>query len=124
MAGTTSGVLIGQNGDDVDITLFQGKTVNFTVTWGGTSPINISGYSARLQARRDYGSAIMAEFTTTNGRISLGGTSGIITISMSAADSAVLTPFEGLYDLELVSGVGAVYQVMSGKFNVLAEVTK
>jgi hypothetical protein len=54
----------------------------------------------------------------------VGGANGKFTISMSATDSAALKPSVGIYDFEIISGSGAVYLVMSGKFQIEAEVTK
>jgi len=119
MSGTTSGVKIEKNLDDVDITLYQGKTVNFSITWGGTAPIDVTGFSAKLQARKDYSTPVLVEIIGAPQ-----GLNGIITFSMTASASAAIAPFEGVYDLELVTSASAVHQVMSGKFKVVAEVTR
>lgn len=125
MAGTTSGVSISKNGADVDIILYQGKTINFEVIWGGDTPINVTGFSARMHARQAAtATTTLAEFSNSNGRISVGGANGKFTISMSAADSAALKPAVGIYDFEIVDGSGNVHLVMSGKFQIEAEVTK
>ncbi len=125
MAGTTSGVQISKNGDDVDIVLYQGKTINFEIIWGGSSPINVTGFTAKMQARESASATtIAAEFSTSNGRIAVGTTNGKFTISMTAADSAALKAFVGIYDFEITNPSGNVYQVMSGKFKIEPEVTK
>lgn len=125
MAGTTSGVSISKNGDDVDIIIYQGKTVNFEIIWGGSAPIDVTGFSAKLQARQAASSsAILAEFSNANSRISVGGADGKFTISMSATDSANLKPCVGIYDFEITDVGGNVYLVMSGKFQISAEVTR
>lgn len=125
MAGTTSGISISKNGDDVDIVLYQGKTVSFEIIWGGSAPINVSGFSAKMQARESAAATTaLAEFSTSNGRISVGGANGKFTISMTAADSAALKAFVGIYDFEITNPSGNVYQVMSGKFKVEPEVTR
>lgn len=124
MAGTTSGVLFESNGSDIDMTLYQGKTVNFTLTWGGSSPINITGYTARMQLRESFNAtAKIAEFTTENGRISVGGANGIFTFSMTATDTAALPAVSGVYDIEIING-SSVYLAQSGKFMIAPEVTK
>jgi len=125
MAGTTSGVSISKNGSDIDIVLYQGKTINFEVIWGGTTPINVTGFSARMQARQAASAtAILAEFSNSNGRISVGNSNGKFIISMSAADSALLKAAVGVYDFEIVDTAGNVNLVMSGKFQIEPEVTK
>ncbi len=124
MVGTTSGVLMEISGDDLDIILLQGKTVSFTVTWGGSAPIDITGYTARMKARKDPTDDVGIDFTIANGRITMGTTNGLITISMTATDTAALALFDGYYDLELITPAGAVYQVMSGRFRIVGEATR
>jgi hypothetical protein len=125
MAGTTSGVAISKNNADVDIILYQGKTVNFEVIWGGASPINVTGFSARLQAREFAKSATaFLDLSSTNGFITVGSSNGKFTIAMSASQSALLTPAVGVYDFEIVDPSGNVYLVISGKFRIEAEITR
>lgn len=124
MAGTTSGVKITKNVDAVDIILYQGKTVNFSVVWGGDTPIDVTGYSARLQARETPASASALISLTQASGITVGTTNGLFTISMSATATAAVAPFVGVYDFEIEDGSGNVFLVMSGKFTCLAEVTK
>ena len=125
MAGTTSGVSITKNRNDVDIVLYQGKTVNFEVIWGGTTPIDVTGYTAKLQARETPESAsAMVTFQSPSSGITVGTTDGKFTFTMSAANTTALVPAVGVYDFEITNPSGAVYQVMSGKFKIEAEVTR
>lgn len=124
MAGTTSGVKLTKNLADIDIILYQGKTVNFSVIWGGESPIDVTGYLARMQARATPASATPFISLTQGSGISVGDTNGLFVISMSATATAALAPFEGVYDFEIEDPAGNVYLVMGGKFTCLAEVTK
>lgn len=125
MAGTTSGVSVVKDGNNIDLYIYQGKTVNFEVIWGGATPIDITGYTGRLIARQSASSnQALVEFSTTLGNITNGGVNGKFTLSMSAAASAALQPCAGVYDFEITTGAGAVHLVMSGAFSVVAEVTK
>jgi len=125
MAGTTSGVKITQKDGDVNIILYQGKTVNFEVIWGGATPINVTGFSAKLQARLVAATVTpMVTFESPSSGITVGGVNGKFTISMSAANTALLVPASGIYDLEITDGSGNVNLVMSGKFKIEAEVTR
>lgn len=125
MAGTTSGVKITKNQCDIDIVLYQGKTVNFEVIWGGATPIDVTGYSAKLQARTSAAAASpMVTFQSPSSGITVGTTDGKFTISMTATATAALTAAVGIYDFEIISPAGAVYLVMSGKFKIEAEVTR
>lgn len=128
MAGTITGIKAAVNGDDLDLTHFVGKTINFSLTFkDGGVPINLTGYTARMQVRDAVdASTVIASFTTENGRITLGGSAGTIALTMSAVDSvtAFTSVGEKVYDLEVVSGGGIVYLVASGKFTVVGEVTR
>jgi hypothetical protein len=66
----------------------------------------------------------IVELTTENSRITLGGAAGTITLTISSADTTVLTPGKYVYDLELVSGGGVVSRIIEGNFVVKAEVTR
>lgn len=128
MAGSTSGVLFTKRGDDVDMKMFQGATINFTLTWGGGTPIDVTGYDARMQIRpsaSDDGTPI-AEFTVGNGRVTIGDSDGLITFSMTDADSDDLVPGEYVYDIEVLDDAGTpnVHRAMSGCCEIVAEVTK
>ena len=128
MAGTTSGVIFKKVGTDLNITQYQGKTVNFDVIWGGSAPEDVTGYSAKMQARKGVTSTeVLLEFNSVSGAdglITVGTTDGKFTFSMPAVDSAAITPFCGVYDFEITSAAGVVVLVFSGRFEFLAEVTK
>lgn len=102
----------------------KGKTIIMPLIWGGSSPIDVTDFSARLCVKKDYSdSEVTFEFTEGNGRVTIGGSDGLIQFSMSAADSASLpAPFSGVYEIEVISDTGVVYQAMSGKVIVSQEV--
>ncbi len=63
--------------------------------------------------------------TTENGRISLGGASGTVTLTVPAATMAGLTAGKYVYDLELVAPVsGVVSRLIQGNFVIRPEVTR
>lgn len=106
---------------------YQGASFDYTLTWqtGGT-PVNLSGYSARMQVRDgfDGGSAIV-NLTSGTG-ITLGGTAGTIVVALTAIQTAAIdaTPSgQYVYDLELVSG-STVTRLVEGNFLVSPEVTR
>lgn len=104
----------------------QGSTFSRTITYKDSSgsAIDLSGYTARMQLRRniDDASAII-ELTTSNGRIALGGVAGTVTLTIAASDTAALSPVEGVYDLELVTG-DTVEKLLAGTFTIQREVTR
>ena len=82
-------------------------------------------HTARMQVRRTLestGSPIIS-LTTENERIELDGINGLITLSISAADSAALTS-SGVYDLEIIDINGLVSRVIQGTFTLSLEVTR
>ena len=74
----------------------QGATLSRTVTWkdSAKNPINITGYTARMHVRELVTSAsTVLELTTENNRITLGGTAGTITLTVSAPKLVLMGDF-------------------------------
>jgi len=93
--------------------------------FGAAAPIDVTGYSAKLQARLTADAATpMVSFQSPSSGITVGTTNGKFTFAMTATATAALTPAIGVYDFEITNPSGAVYQVMSGKFTIEAEVTR
>lgn len=127
MAGTTSGVKFTERGDDLDMTLFQGKTVSFEYVWADEDsiPIDVTGWTSRMQLRSSYESVSpVVEFTVANSRVTVGTTDGKFTFVLSASDSAALPTGSGVYDVEVTDSAGKVMQAFSGKYTIQREVTR
>jgi tRNA threonylcarbamoyladenosine modification (KEOPS) complex Pcc1 subunit len=110
-----------------DIVMDQGATFSRAITWQDSQavPVNLTGYTARMQVRDEVDSSTSAlSLTTENSRISLGGAAGTIALLVSATDTAAVAAGEYVYDLELVSGSGTVTRLIQGCFTVDAEVTR
>lgn len=108
-----------------NITARQGSTfnLNFTIDTDGTV-WNLTGYTAAMQVRKaTTSSTAILSLTSTSG-ITLGGAAGTVAVTASASTLASLPVGTWVYDLELTSGNGTVYAVLSGKFIIKAEVTK
>lgn len=89
------------------------------------TPLNLTGYVARMQLRTSYVSPSFAlELTTENGRLLLTPLTGIITLSLSATTTAALAAKKYVYDLEIVSPTGFVTRVLQGEAIVSPEVTR
>jgi hypothetical protein len=108
------------------ITAEQGTDYTATLTYANSSgtPINITGYSARMQVRRSTGSPDAILTLTNASGITLGGAAGTVAIAISSAALAVVAAGNYQYDLELVSGAGIVTKLISGDFTVTGEVTR
>ena len=119
---------------ELNLLMEQGATFQQVLTWyeydasnpptNAGDPIDITGYTARMHVRKKKKSdEYYVSLTTENGRISLGGTNGQITLLVSAADTEQLDFVEGLYDLELVNG-DTVYRIVEGTMTFSKEVTR
>lgn len=87
-------------------------------------PVNLTGYTAKMQVRESHASpVVIVDLTTENSGITLGGSLGTITLTISAAVTEALVSKEYVYDLELISGAN-VYRLVEGKFLVTPEVTR
>jgi len=109
-----------------DITIEQGATFTLNATWKDSAgaPVNLTGYSARMQVRPNYESEdILVSLTSAGGSIALGGALGTIIATISATDTQKLTIQEGVYDLELELA-GVVTRLLQGKATISWEVTR
>lgn len=106
--------------------VLQGATFEETITWSDENgPVNLTGYTARMQAREEYESATaFIDLTTGNGGITLGGAAGTIVLLLSATATAAITAEHGYYDLELVSASGRVYRLLQGDICISKEATR
>lgn len=110
-----------------DFTLYQGATFLRTLTWQdeNETAINLTGYTARMHLRTSQDAETpFVILTTENGGITLGGSAGTITLTISAGDTAEITETSGVYDLEIISGSGVVTRLLAGKILVSKEVTR
>lgn len=110
----------------LDFTIEQGATFNLLLTWKiNDVPVNLTNWTARLQARVDVeDSEVILSLTTSNGGITLGGALGTISLDQTATQTALLPTGTFVYDLELISGVGAVTRLVQGELNISPEVTR
>lgn len=111
---------------DYDLLIEQGATFELSIVWkddAGT-PIDITGYSARMQIRKTYDDAPIISLTSNvGGGIVLGGVSGTIDITIGASVTDDITILRGKYDLELELA-GVVTRLIQGTVDISREVTK
>jgi len=105
-----------------ELTLEQYATFSTTVNVEDSqgTAINLAGYSASSQIRKSYYSTIANSFTA----IVTGNANGEITLSMTSANTANLTPGRLLYDLVITSPAGVKTRVVEGIITVLPGVTQ
>lgn len=104
----------------------QGATYGRLITLydSAGNPLNLTGYTAKMQIRETYDSpTAILELSTSNGKIVLGGALGTVTLTAAAADMN-FTAEQYVYDLEITSGAGVITRVIMGTFDLRAEVTR
>jgi len=110
----------------LDLTIYQGATWDYTLTWRiNEQAKDLTNYSARMMIRTTYSQETPeVSLSTSEGGITLGGTSGTIYLVIDAATTAELVAGQYIYDLELISGAGAVTRLVEGTIIVDPEVTR
>jgi hypothetical protein len=99
-----------------------------TYTSGGVleynTPVDLAGYTARMQIRGSLDSAnVIQELTTANGGVILDNTLKTITILLTATQTAALTFNSAVYSLELVT-TADVYTFCTGSLTLVKEITR
>lgn len=110
-----------------DFEIEQGATLLKPIVWKDSTgaPVNLSGYTARMQVRQSVASTdVLLEMSTTNGKISIAPSTGTITLIFSATTTAAITWKRGKYDLELTSSDGTVTRLIEGQISVSQEITR
>ena len=112
----------------VNLAVDQGATFRKRFVWKTgepATPVDLTGYTARMQVRESIEAAdVLVELTTENSGIALGTTNGQIDLYISAADTAEYTWTGGVYDIELIAPSGDVLRKIKGSVSVSPEVTR
>jgi hypothetical protein len=100
-----------------------------TYTGGGVleynQPVNLSGFTARMQIRSKLDDpVVIKELTTANGGVVINNTVKTIELYLSATDTAAFSFQNAVYSLELVSSGGEVTQLIAGTLTLVREVTR
>ena len=86
--------------------------------------VDVSGYTAKLTVRKSPSSATSVfEFSTSNGRITVGSIDGKFTLTAVPADTASVPAGNYVYDFDIVSSGGVSTTILSGGFQVIKQVS-
>jgi hypothetical protein len=111
------------------VTINSINATNYTTyTSGGVleynTPVDLAGYTARMQIRPTLTSTtIIQELTTANGGVVIDNVLKTITILISASQTTVLNFSTAVYSLELVAGTEVV-PFCGGNVTLVPEVTR
>lgn len=123
-----------------DIIIEQGADWRLVITWKDAEgvPVDLTGYTARMQVRESFASKVkIFDLTTENNLISLQHQDGVITMHVPAAVSAavLVNPtktawIDGkqaqqlVFDLEMIAPDTTVTRLIQGAALFVPEVTK
>lgn len=104
----------------------QGSTFTKNITYKiDETPVNLTGYSSRLQVRENYYStSTIVSLLSSGSGITLGGSAGTIDLFIDDEVTKDFPAGNWVYDLEIESGNGNTDRLLEGNFIVTAEVTR
>jgi hypothetical protein len=114
----------------ISLTIYQGAS--FKRAWeladtASGAPINLTGYTARMQVRgKIKDTEPLVDLTTENDGITIimDEEKTTMTLYISATVTKGITVSKAVYDLELVDSMGDVYRLMEGSVVISKEVTR
>jgi len=109
-----------------NLSIEQGSDIQIDVVYTdeNANPYNITDYSAILKIRMETDwDTVLVELSTNNGRLSITGASGKVSIRVPAAETARYFFVSGFYDLVITSQAGVSTRLIEGKVFVDREVS-
>lgn len=114
-----------------DLFIEQGAVFKFIFHWhretpeGTSSPVNITGYSTRMQIRKGQKQPILVEANSENGYLTiLDPLEGSVQLYLPATETDKLSAKSCVYDIELIESGGDVHRVLKGKITVDPNITQ
>lgn len=105
-----------------DISINEGADWSMRLTWKADGdPVDLTGFTAKMQLRKTYGTPVLVELTDGDG-IVLGGADGTIDLTIPAPLTLDLPP-TSLYDLVMTSAGGQVTRLVQGSVRKVPGVT-
>ena len=105
-----------------NLTVDQGTdfTASVDVTDTDGDALDLTGFTVKGEVRRSYYSTTAVALTCAVSN----ATSGIITVSLSAAQSDAMKPGRYVYDVEITNSAGTKRRVLEGQLEIMPGVTK
>lgn len=116
----------------INLKIEQGATYRKPFKWSTGSPpqpVNLTGWTARMQIRPQIESdEVLVSLTTENGGITISDpTTGVINLYLSAVATAAfgINDFaEAVYDIEMIAPNSDVIRIIYGNVGLSPEVTR
>lgn len=110
-----------------DFVIQAGGTFGKVILWADAcgDPIDITGATAKMDCKYKLSDAsAFLSLSTANGRISIDGAAGKLTLLVDAADTEDLAAGRGVYDLQVtLSGGDEIDYLLQGRITVQKMVT-
>jgi hypothetical protein len=103
----------------------QGATFRRVFTWkdSDNNPIDLTGYTAKMQVREDAYTSVILDMSTANGKIVIATpANGQLEVSETASNMSLIDGGSYRYDIELTNGA-EVTRLLEGGFYVSEEIT-
>lgn len=106
-------------------TVIKNRTWSISVTWEtDNTPVNLTGYTLRMQVKSDPSSSAMVTLSSSTGEIVItDATAGKFTINMSATNTNKLVLGKHIFDVLAISPGGERYTVFDGVLTSVLSVT-
>jgi hypothetical protein len=98
--------------------------LNVTYEQPAGTPVNITGYTSALQLRSLPTDATAVLSLSTGSGITITGSTGLVAVHATAAQTRAIDEGVYYYDLEITSQSGIVTRLVQGQAYVSAEVTR
>lgn len=121
MAGSFGGVIITKAGKNTNLHMFQGRSIAIDIIVGGSSPIDVTGYTATFKAVDNNG-VVMLEMSSANGRVTVGGVDGLIQFRATKTQSTGLND-NGIWVIKVNEPSGDESTTSSGIVSVELDIT-
>lgn len=113
----------------VNLTIYQGSTFMQEFQWktgNPAVPVNLTGYTARMQIRSKVADpTIISNLTTENSGITFpDAIAGKFVLEISATATALMDFKSAVYDLEMIMPNGKVKRLFGGSVALSPEVTR
>lgn len=109
-----------------NLSIDQGVTYKHRFDYVDTTntPIDISGYTARMQIRESVDDTVTVYDSTVGSDIEIDGPNGTVTLTIPATTTEAFTFSAGVYDIEIVSSQSEVIRLVEGRVKIRPEVTR
>jgi hypothetical protein len=109
-----------------DIEIHQGASfaIGFSYLDPEKNPIDLTGWTARMQVRNTVGGKVLADLSTENGGIQIDPLVGRLKVSISRNATRSMPVGRGSYDVFIVSPDDFAIKLIEGDVGIVASVTR